>query len=448
MRLTRALTASLSLVSGAACGGGDLVLPEDQVPAEVVVVEGDGQSGAVGTELPAPLVIRVLDAQDRPVPGVRVAFELGARAEGGSTDPDTALTGRDGLAAARWVLGGTSGRQEVSATIVGADLSAAFTAEAERTSSLRLERTSGDDQESAPGAELPDPLVVRLVDESGVAVPGRAVAWVVGIGNGGVDPQSSETDGDGFASAAWTLGPEPGPNTLSAVVSGVGVVSFTATAVADGQPRPSPERSTVAASPSNIVPGTGVSTITVTVRDGSGAAISGATVTLTATGSGNVLAQPSGPTGADGVATGTLQSVVSEIKVVSAVVNGAIAINETAEVTVTAPVAPDRVEFRVPPSDTEEDETISPAVEVAIMDPQGNVVLLNGVEIELELLRDGNRVSKELEGDRTRATENGIAVFPDLSVDREGRDYRLRASAPGRPELGSVVSEPFEVEDD
>ena len=441
------MATSLSLLSGAACGGGDLVLPEDQSPADVVLVGGDGQAGSVGTVLPDPLVVRVLDAQDRPVPGVPVAFVLGARTEGGDTDPDTALTNVDGLASARWILGGTAGRQEVSATVVGVGLAVEFSADAERNSSLRLERTSGDEQSAPPGEELADPLVVRLVDESGDGVPGRAVAWVVATGEGTADPESSETDADGFATTAWTLGPDAGPNTLNAVVSGVGVVSFTATAVADGEDGPSPDRSTVAASPVNIAAGTGVSTITVTVRDGAGQAVPGATVALAATGSGNVLVQPAAPTGLDGVATGTLESVVPGTKIVSAVVNGTIGIAQTVEVNVTAVDEPDRLEFRVQPSDTEEDETISPAVEVAIVDADGNLVPLSGIEIELELLGERGDVSKELEGDRTRATENGIAVFPDLEVDRDDDDYRLRAFAPGRPDLGWVVSSPFDVED-
>ena len=146
MRLFRALTASLSLVSSAACGGGDLVLPEDQSPADMVLVDGDGQAGSVGAELPDPLVVQVVDAENRPIAGVRVAFALGARADGGDTSPDTALTNAEGLASTRWILGGSSGRQEVKAEIVGAGLEVGFFAEAERTSTLRLERVSGDEQ--------------------------------------------------------------------------------------------------------------------------------------------------------------------------------------------------------------------------------------------------------------------------------------------------------------
>jgi hypothetical protein len=43
---------------------------------------------------------------------------------------------------------------------------------------------------------------------------------------------------------------------------------------------------------------------------------------------------------------------------------------------------------------------------------------------------------------------DGIAVFPDLAVDKDDSGYRLRASAPGRPELGAVESPPFDVVED
>jgi hypothetical protein len=217
--------------------------------------------------------------------------------------------------------------------------------------------------------------------------------------------------------------------------------------VGDGGGEPDPARSTVTASPASIEAGTGLSTVTVTVRDGAGAPVPGATVVLSATGNGNVLAQPSSPTGADGVATGTLQSEVPESKVVSAVVNGAVSIVETATVTVTPSTAPDHLVFRVQPSDTEENEVISPAVEVAILDQQGDVVTVSGIEIELELIREDGRDSNELRGDRRSETEDGIAVFPDLEVDRDDNGYRLRASARGMPELGTVDSSPFDIED-
>jgi hypothetical protein len=134
-------------------------------------------------------------------------------------------------------------------------------------------------------------------------------------------------------------------------------------------------------------------------------------------------------------------------KVVSAVVNGAVAIAATATVTVTAIPGADHLVFLVQPSDVEEEEEFSPAVQVAIMDQLGIVVPLSDVEIEIELIKEDGHHSKELKGERTRDTEDGIAVFPDLTVNKHEDNYRLRASARDLPELGSVESAFFNVED-
>jgi hypothetical protein len=102
---------------------------------------------------------------------------------------------------------------------------------------------------------------------------------------------------------------------------------------------------------------------------------------------------------------------------------------------------PDRLEFLVQPSDTEEDRRISPAVEVAVLDRSGNRVTDRDFEIKLEL-RPADR--GRLKGDRTRRTQDGVARFSDLEVDRDG-EYRLRASTGGLP---SIDSDRFEVQND
>jgi hypothetical protein len=168
---------------------------------------------------------------------------------------------------------------------------------------------------------------------------------------------------------------------------------------------------------------------------------------LSASGIGNLLTQPPGVTGSDGVATGTLASVVPETKVVSAVVNGTVELAQTAEVVVTLiPPEPDHLVFRVQPTNTQRNDAISPPVEVAIVDVDGDVVPLSGVQIEIEFFRsDGD--PHRFDGEPIRTTVDGIAVFPDLSNDHSHDDFHLRASAPERPELGSVESNTFAVED-
>lgn len=89
---------------------------------------------------------------------------------------------------------------------------------------------SGDEQSADPGDELPAPLVVRLVDAEGNGVPAGAVTWVVGSGGGSVSATTVTTDAEGYASARLTLGPSPGANSVSAVVSGLAVVTFSSVA--------------------------------------------------------------------------------------------------------------------------------------------------------------------------------------------------------------------------
>jgi hypothetical protein len=306
--------------------------------ATIAAAGGNDQTGAAGTALPNPLVVLVTDQFGNPVADVRVEWD----AHDGSVDPSSSRTGSDGRAETSWVLGSSTGSQTATASsedLEGSPVS--FTSTAVAGTADHLLRVSGNGQSASPGQELDDPLVVRLVDQEGNGIPDRAVSWVVGAGGGSVTSTNSTTDGDGEAQTRWTLGPSPGTNTLNAVVSGVGVVGFTATATTGG---------------------------------GSG--------------------------GGGGA-------------------------------------SPSRLEFRVQPSDTEEDRKISPAVEVAVLDQNGNRVTDEEFRINLELSGDDGK----LKGDRSQGTHSGVATFDDLKVDKDG-DYRLHASADGLP---SVDSDQFHI---
>jgi hypothetical protein len=95
---------------------------------------------------------------------------------------------------------------------------------------VSMEIIAGDGQEAVAGSQLSDSLVVRLVDVSGNPVSGVPVSWEVVSGGGTVSPASVTTDGDGRASAAWTLGTSTTaePNTARAVVEKLDPVAFTA----------------------------------------------------------------------------------------------------------------------------------------------------------------------------------------------------------------------------
>jgi hypothetical protein len=337
----------------------------------------------------------------------------------------------------------------------------------------QLQMAGGNGQIGVAGSPLPNPVRVQLLDESGNGMVDQAVTWVVGTGDGSATPQST-TDANGFAEATWTLG-TPGSNTLNAVVSGLGHVTFTATANDPDDNGgdngggnhggggsgtgtiPSPAASTVSADPSSIQATSGVSTIRVTVRDDGGLPVAGAVVRLTASGSGNTLTQPQQPTSSDGVAVGTLKSDVAGTKDIMASVNGTTQITQTAQIFVTpagpppppATAEPDHFVYQVGPQDVNEKEWFT--VRVAIVDASGNVVPLNGTQIYIGLVPVGQDtpVNAYLRGDRFVDTQNGVAEFT-LAVDKKGT-YRLRARSDYMPKnLGpfgpELFSNTFEVQ--
>lgn len=99
-----------------------------------------------------------------------------------------------------------------------------------------LRKIAGDGQAGRVGEAVPDPLVVRVLDDdSGTPVSGVVVVWTA-QGGGGVSPESVPTDADGLAAAHRVLGPTAGDQTTTAAVGelpGIPPATFTTTAVAE-----------------------------------------------------------------------------------------------------------------------------------------------------------------------------------------------------------------------
>src|SRR5436189_90389 len=93
---------------------------------------------------------------------------------------------------------------------------------------LAASRCSG--RRAAAGFEVADDLVVKVTDADGNGVGGVAVTWLAAAGSGNANPQNSSTDPTGFAHSRSTLGAVAGPDSLTAVVSGITPVRFGATA--------------------------------------------------------------------------------------------------------------------------------------------------------------------------------------------------------------------------
>lgn len=91
-------------------------------------------------------------------------------------------------------------------------------------------RIGGDQQQGTINTVLTVPLSVRVTSSGGLALEGVTVSWTVTSGGGSVSPPTSVTDVNGVATTAWTLGPVPGQQTVTASLQDGATTTFTAVA--------------------------------------------------------------------------------------------------------------------------------------------------------------------------------------------------------------------------
>jgi Big-like domain-containing protein len=270
----------------AACGGSDLVLPNEGVAARIDIVSGDGQTATVSATLPEPLVVRVLDSRDRPVSGQRVEFTA---ANGGVLTPPAPNTDADGRATTQWVLGAAAGAQSVTARPVGngapANLAVSFNATGTASTAARVEKAGGDGQNATAGTAVPVAPSVRVFDANDNPVAGVPVTFAVASGGGSVVPATPvSTNAQGIAApTSWTLGPVAGPNSLTATVGGAGVTGSPVTFQATGTVG-SANRLVFAVQPVNAAVGAAIDPpVKVQIQDAAGNVIPSASGQVTIT---------------------------------------------------------------------------------------------------------------------------------------------------------------------
>ena len=118
MRIAFRSIAALAVLLAASCK--DSTPPRVEgpgVPARMDIVSGHLQEGTVGRELANPIVVKVLNAQGRPVANRVVNFVV--TRGGGSVFAGAAQTNADGIAQERWTLGtSTADSQKVEVRAV------------------------------------------------------------------------------------------------------------------------------------------------------------------------------------------------------------------------------------------------------------------------------------------------------------------------------------------
>ncbi|HEX6250342.1 MAG TPA: Ig-like domain-containing protein, partial [Gemmatimonadaceae bacterium] len=272
-------------------------------PTTMLAVSATAQEAVAGSAVPdAPAVI-IRDQNGTAMAGISVAFTVSLG--GGTVSPSSVVTGGDGVArVASWTLGGTPGNNTLVAAVAGLT-AVSFTANGLQPPPVAttVEAASALTQQAQVGAAVAEPPAVLVRDQNGQAMANVAVAFAVTAGSGVIEPTTVTTGSDGIARVtSWTLGPSAGANTATATVTGLGPVTFAATAVAAQVPVATSVEAVGALSQSALA-GTAVSDPPgVLVRDQNNAPMAGVLVAFAVTGGGGVIAPAEQVTGADGIA--------------------------------------------------------------------------------------------------------------------------------------------------
>lgn len=305
---------------------------------------GDGQTGEVGTALPAALSVRVDDRLGNPVVAANVAFVVSAG--GGSVSAGSVVTPVAGTASTSWTVGQVAGApQAVTASAQG--VTATFSATATTGPADSLVKVSGDNQFATAGSAVAQPLVVRVADRFGNPVSGHAVAWSAS-GDASVNPPNTTTGTNGETSTQFTLGSTPGiqytAQATAAVVTTGSPATFTGTALTGTV-------TIVEGNSQTGLVGNGVNVApAIRVVDGSGNPLTGLAVTFAVTGGGGSVtgnAQVTNTSGEARVGKWTLGSSAGTNTLTATVAGPGFAGNP-AQFTATGAISSFDIELRYP----------------------------------------------------------------------------------------------------
>ena len=174
--------------------------------AAVEVGRASGDSVVIlpeGAEL--QLKARAIDARGHPISGLGASWHIDDNTVA-ALDSSGVLTGRNaGKTLLTAKVDGISGQTAVSVV----------------TPAAAIALVAGSSQRALAGKALAQSVVVRATNRKGGPAAAKRVTFRVVDGQGSVEPATIVTDADGRARANWTLGADPGRQTLFASVENV-----------------------------------------------------------------------------------------------------------------------------------------------------------------------------------------------------------------------------------
>jgi adhesin/invasin len=298
--LRRWVVVSVVPLALGACGGGDLVLPNEGQPAQVEGISGDAQTGTILEPLADSMVVKVTDRFGNPVPGIEISWSAG---DGGEVRPATSVTGVNGMAATQRILGGEPGTYATTAVAsVLPEDAVSFTTTAV---AAKLTLTTQPPSVASSGVLLDPQPVLQLQDPSGtpLAREGVTVSVQIASGPGSLTGTTSQVT-DAAGTVAFTdlaIAGAPGARTLIFAASGyasatstpisIGVGAPAVVAAAAGTGQTAPAGTAVPVRPAVIV------------RDAGGTPVASVVVTFAVTSGGGSVTAGTATTGTDGIAT-------------------------------------------------------------------------------------------------------------------------------------------------
>jgi alpha-tubulin suppressor-like RCC1 family protein len=220
----------LALCCLAACSDNGPTTPS--APKALVSVVTTPITGTVGTAL--PVTVRVVDAEQRGVAGVRISFKLTVL--GGTLGDSTAVSNANGDVIAAWTLPSFPGPHSLTASVPGLTaLVVPVQVLVGAPASLTI--LGGDTLTGLVGTAADTVLAVRIADQLGNGIPGRLVTFAPAAGSGTVSVASATTGSNGIAATTWTLGAAAGVQSLTLTTEGYPTRNIAAVALPPSSPR-------------------------------------------------------------------------------------------------------------------------------------------------------------------------------------------------------------------
>jgi len=202
----------------------------------LTIVSGNDQTAVAGSELPADLVVRLVDAQGNGVSGAAVTWVVGTG--GGSVAPENTTTDEAGRTSSRWTLGPAPGENRADAVVSGVGV-VHFQAIGTSAAPSRLAIVTQPSSSSRNAARLERQPVVQVRDAGGndVRTPGIEItAQLAGGGGELLGTRQLRTDANGrVAFSNLAIAGAQGPRTL--VFTAIGYAGATSSPI-DIQPIP------------------------------------------------------------------------------------------------------------------------------------------------------------------------------------------------------------------